>query len=709
MTTYNTRNPLGSAAAKDVYDNAENLDKAVNSSDEIWVDRLGTPRRTLVGIDRDANRAMLAYGYITKKSFELGNTISNPNEVLLSESNGEYYRWDGLLPKVVPAGSTPESTGGVASNAWKSVGDATLRGTLASPDQGMGTSIVESHAVGNLESYLEAHNFLTFEQFGVVNDFDLSAGTGTDNREKIQQAIAVASVLGKTLVSASGGNIGFSGEIEVDVKIDLFGARFCQINKAANTVKITKHGQISNGEIFHNMSTGSAVTITGEDGIFIGRNLRETIKNVRIYSSDSVQPVVSWKGRGLVLEAIGTDNHISGISVNAVIQGFEYAYYEHVTGDGFINSNEITLNINLFKHAITIDSSVVGREYSSTNSTYNLNIQPQSGSVTAMSLACANSEFYGALWDGALMNDVSRAVTLINTAPSTPYQSFITCKGNYISMFGINEDRCIGNVTTNTIINPTKNNISKIKQPFSYNYGSEVILRRHQASADGISDTLIYTQSLDNFLFNANLTNLCAITKTNAAGTNLGVLSASSGVIDNIFKYNTSTATFLTTDYVTIMVSLKDVGSFGGLNFGESILDSIGFITNGNIDNAILEVRFSGASTWTKIYESYEKKISRAMSRFNPSSGDTNTVAPANVDGVRFRLQANSGIVEIRELMAMATDKIGHSVLSGSNPQVTEGDLTFMMKGRGLVLCDSQTGTKYRLIVTNGTLNLYSV
>lgn len=92
MTRYNTRNLLGYAAAKDSFDNAENLDNVVNSNDEIWVDRLGTPRRRMVGIDLNANRAMTAYGYITKKSFKLGNTSSNPNEVLFSESDGEYYR-----------------------------------------------------------------------------------------------------------------------------------------------------------------------------------------------------------------------------------------------------------------------------------------------------------------------------------------------------------------------------------------------------------------------------------------------------------------------------------------------------------------------------------------------------------------------------------------------------------------------------------------
>lgn len=71
------------------------------------------------------------YGYNTKKSFELGNTLIYLNDVLLWESNGEYYRWDGPLPKVVPPGSTPSSTGGEGPGAWRGVGDASLRSDLA--------------------------------------------------------------------------------------------------------------------------------------------------------------------------------------------------------------------------------------------------------------------------------------------------------------------------------------------------------------------------------------------------------------------------------------------------------------------------------------------------------------------------------------------------------------------------------------------------
>lgn len=55
MTTYNTGNPIGSAEVKDLYDNAENLDIAINSpSADVWTDRLGQARKTWRGIQNEA-------------------------------------------------------------------------------------------------------------------------------------------------------------------------------------------------------------------------------------------------------------------------------------------------------------------------------------------------------------------------------------------------------------------------------------------------------------------------------------------------------------------------------------------------------------------------------------------------------------------------------------------------------------------------------
>lgn len=63
-------------------------------------------------------------------SFSSGSTINVKNERL--EYQGGLYRWDGVLPKIVAPGSTPESAGGVGLGKWVGVGDALLRQQLES-------------------------------------------------------------------------------------------------------------------------------------------------------------------------------------------------------------------------------------------------------------------------------------------------------------------------------------------------------------------------------------------------------------------------------------------------------------------------------------------------------------------------------------------------------------------------------------------------
>lgn len=144
MATQPTNLPVPSESPRDLKFNAGKIDEFATSPDHDYVDRFGDPHRTIAGINYDANQAMLNYGYITKKSFEIGATLDTPNTVLQWESNGEFYRWDGdwSQPKVVPAGSTPDSTGGIGTGKWVGVGDASLRADLASPDSGKGVEIV---------------------------------------------------------------------------------------------------------------------------------------------------------------------------------------------------------------------------------------------------------------------------------------------------------------------------------------------------------------------------------------------------------------------------------------------------------------------------------------------------------------------------------------------------------------------------------------
>lgn len=133
MSTQPTNQPVPSESAHDLKFNAGKFDEFVTSESHVYVDRFGDEHRTIAGINFSANQAMLNYGYITKKSFEVGATLDTPNTVLQWESDGEFYRWDGdwSQPKVVPPGSTPDTTGGIGPGKWVGVGDASLRSELS--------------------------------------------------------------------------------------------------------------------------------------------------------------------------------------------------------------------------------------------------------------------------------------------------------------------------------------------------------------------------------------------------------------------------------------------------------------------------------------------------------------------------------------------------------------------------------------------------
>lgn len=54
MTTFKTGNPVPSTAVRDLYDNAENFDTAVNGLGLTWLDRLGRARKSWSGVEKDA-------------------------------------------------------------------------------------------------------------------------------------------------------------------------------------------------------------------------------------------------------------------------------------------------------------------------------------------------------------------------------------------------------------------------------------------------------------------------------------------------------------------------------------------------------------------------------------------------------------------------------------------------------------------------------
>ncbi|EMP9723409.1 hypothetical protein RVY14_000695 [Enterobacter cloacae] len=142
MTTQPTNLPVPSESPRDLKFNAGKIDEFVSSFSHTYTDRFGSGHYTIEGIRWLAQQAIAAFGYITIDSFQEGATLTLPNQVLrwkLPDGDGDYYRWDGSFGsagKVVPAGSTPATTGGVGKGAWVSVGYAAALNNLLSAQPG---------------------------------------------------------------------------------------------------------------------------------------------------------------------------------------------------------------------------------------------------------------------------------------------------------------------------------------------------------------------------------------------------------------------------------------------------------------------------------------------------------------------------------------------------------------------------------------------
>ncbi|HFN3754067.1 TPA: hypothetical protein ACHFNN_001299, partial [Enterobacter hormaechei] len=201
MATQPTNLPVPSESPRDLKFNAGKIDEFVTSPAHTYTDRFGNQHWTIAGINYTASTAISSFGYITLDSFEDGNNLTLPNQVLRYEATGEYYRWDGELPKSVAPGSTPETSGGIGPGAWLSVGDASLRTDLASGEKaslvGYGSSTVKDAldsvvnkrvlyfsrfgTLQSLQSYITSNNLknveIIFDQ--VVNFGPGSGGLGT--------------------------------------------------------------------------------------------------------------------------------------------------------------------------------------------------------------------------------------------------------------------------------------------------------------------------------------------------------------------------------------------------------------------------------------------------------------------------------------------------------------------------------------------------
>ncbi|HEY2455235.1 MAG TPA: hypothetical protein VGI71_21970 [Scandinavium sp.] len=197
MTTYNTGNPLGSTAAKDLYDNAQNFDHlSGDRTNETWDDRFGVPRITWYGMEQRYNTALANLGLNPVGTFQGGAVVTAAGDIVQDETDDTWYRWDDLatIPKTVPAGSTPESAGGTGEGKWLAVDVSdVLRKELA---ENSGATLVGTSSGNTVQTELDKLSSQN-SAFAYIDDYaDLVVdGDWTD-------AINAASATGLPLVGS---------------------------------------------------------------------------------------------------------------------------------------------------------------------------------------------------------------------------------------------------------------------------------------------------------------------------------------------------------------------------------------------------------------------------------------------------------------------------------------------------------------------------
>lgn len=173
MNTYDTSNlPLGSTDVKVLYNNASNLDDAVNTAESMtWVDRFSKVRKSWLGFETDFANFLISSGYEFIGDYDTDGPLLITRANQIFSKDGEYWRASASLN--LPYTTVDNWT--IDAPKFVSVGDAALRSALASPGGsaliGDGDMTVAARLASHSERLDNLH-YTTIEEHGGLPGLD---------------------------------------------------------------------------------------------------------------------------------------------------------------------------------------------------------------------------------------------------------------------------------------------------------------------------------------------------------------------------------------------------------------------------------------------------------------------------------------------------------------------------------------------------------
>ena len=330
MTRFNTGNNLNSLDERDFYDNCLSLDQAMNSSEPTWRDRFNVEKPTIDAALKSAGFMPAGFDFVTGGTLQPGDrnkAVFNP----APNGDNNWYRWNGVFPKVIAANSQPEPKN---ENSWVPVNiktSAVEREALRRTYQEIGLTLVSG----------------SFEQGGGLNSL-----TDILLEEKTGKCYSWSGSLPKVVSK------GISPSSEVEF-----------VDKTGTTINLTSlksekpHGfsledsmlsvsgtnHVSNMRTYdpsHKFGTGD-FTI---DGIYVG----DGAQSLAAWPLDSVANSFVCQAR-LYWEE-GVDNTFIGYNASPVsgMTALETFYSCGFAGTGFVLNDKSTLQVLVPKSQLTV-------------------------------------------------------------------------------------------------------------------------------------------------------------------------------------------------------------------------------------------------------------------------------------------------------------------------------------------------------------------